>query len=216
MRASACRGSRVRMSSSHWLQTREGSRPLSAINRAKSSNQPAFSSQNSSNRRRSAAGAPSRNSAAATASAAVFHGMTRSKSTRVQAKIGRRENAAREVFKTDQQRIPRQRRETLIRRIAVTCRTQRQHLPQTLARTGKVIHETPRLRSEIPDAETPWQRCGMQNDSTGTRKDHSFSHTRRMPHVGIALASALNVDGLARSAGPPVVRKTPPSSMRLT
>jgi hypothetical protein len=71
-------------------------------------------------------------------------------------------------FEADQQRIPRKRRKALVRGIAVASRSERQHLPQTLAGGGEEIDKRERTGAEVTDAEASRQRCRMQEHATGT------------------------------------------------
>ena len=67
-----------------------------------------------------------------------------------------------ELFGRDEERVPRERGETLIGRIAVTCRPERQYLPVFLLRVGEEINELVSIRTKIADAEFARQTRRMQ------------------------------------------------------
>ena len=75
-------------------------------------------------------------------------------------------------LQADQVRIPGKRRRTRIRRVAVSRRTQRQHLPDVLFGLGQKGDELVRGRPQIADASIGWQRAHMQQDSGRTLKLH--------------------------------------------
>ncbi len=65
----------------------------------------------------------------------------------------------------DQQRIPGERRERLVGRVAVAGRPERQHLPEPLPRARQVIEEPDRLRPQLADPPRPRQRGRVQQDA---------------------------------------------------
>ena len=62
-------------------------------------------------------------------------------------------------FEADEHRIARKRGKTLVRRVAVARRPERQHLPQALAGGREKLDELEGAGPEIPDAELTRQRC---------------------------------------------------------
>ena len=55
--------------------------------------------------------------------------------------------------------------ERSVRGVAGTGRSERQHLPDPLARGGEPLDEGLRLRPEVADGEAPRQRRGVEEDS---------------------------------------------------
>ena len=71
-----------------------------------------------------------------------------------------------------EQRVPRKRREALIRRIAVARGTERQDLPQALPALNQKIDERVCLVAEIADSEPSRQRSWMQKNAAPPGIDH--------------------------------------------
>jgi hypothetical protein len=70
-----------------------------------------------------------------------------------------------EILQADQQWVARECRKRLVWRIAVTGRTERQHLPDSLTASREKIDELERARAEIPDAEASGQRRWMEQQA---------------------------------------------------
>src|SRR5207237_1820 len=67
--------------------------------------------------------------------------------------------------RTDEQRVPGERRQGLIRRVAVTGGTERQRLPPALAGFVKAVDPRQRRRSHIADAVRRGQRRDVQQQA---------------------------------------------------
>src|SRR6187549_2082814 len=80
-----------------------------------------------------------------------------------------------EEIGTYEQRVPGKSRIAGIGRIAITCRPERQHLPQRLTRGLKEIGEGVGLRPEIADTERSRQRRRMKQHTTRSGKIHDGS-----------------------------------------
>ena len=65
-------------------------------------------------------------------------------------------------FETDQQGIARERGKALVWGVTVASRSERQHLPQSLAGGREQIDELESAGAEIADAEAARQRCRME------------------------------------------------------
>ena len=79
-----------------------------------------------------------------------------------------------EALGADEEWIPGEGREALIRRIAVPRRAERQHLPHALSRGSKLIDELQRARPEVTDAVSARQRSRMEEDAARTTKCHWY------------------------------------------
>lgn len=88
--------------------------------------------------------------------------------------VARREVALRHQFlKAQQQRIPGERRKTLIGRVPVTSRTQREHLPNPLSGVSQEIREPIGFGTEVTDTESPGQQRRMEQDAATTGEFHA-------------------------------------------
>src|SRR5260370_12497554 len=83
--------------------------------------------------------------------------------------------AIREPLRDEQQRISSKGRSGGIRRVPVTERTERQHLPQALPRGGKKIRERICRRTKVANPAARRQRSGMKQNSAGALEWHSKS-----------------------------------------
>src|SRR5579862_8366901 len=75
----------------------------------------------------------------------------------------------------DEQGISGECRKALVRRIAVSGWTQRQHLPDLLSGAGQKIDELASRFSEITDPMRAGQRRDMKKDSTAAGEDHPLN-----------------------------------------
>src|SRR5262249_7455775 len=78
-----------------------------------------------------------------------------------------------QALEADQQRVAREGREALVRRIAVARRPQWEHLPQTLVRALQEVEEPLRRRAQLTDPVRARERGGMQQDAAPPRPLHS-------------------------------------------
>ena len=111
-------------------------------------------------------------------------------------KIGRCQPAAiRELAKIDEQRVSGKGRETLVRRIAVASRPQRQHLPDSLPRSHQGLDEFKRLGPQVADAVRAGERRDMQQNSRTAQRNHEVllglaTITGQIRRLGIETAVA--------------------------
>src|SRR5882724_3384658 len=69
-----------------------------------------------------------------------------------------------EPFGRDQKRVARKRRERRVRRIAVSCRRNGEHLPVSLARLGEPLAKLKSRRPEVANSVPSGERCRMQKN----------------------------------------------------
>src|SRR4030095_10792197 len=74
-----------------------------------------------------------------------------------------------EVVKADEERIAGERREALIRRVAVARGSQREDLPDALPSVREERHKLTRRRTEVTNSETSRQRRRMKEHTTRSR-----------------------------------------------
>src|SRR4030095_17147403 len=74
-----------------------------------------------------------------------------------------------EVVKADEERIAGERREALIRRVAVARGSQREDLPDALPSVREKRHKLTRRRTEVTNSETSRQRRRMKEHTTRSR-----------------------------------------------
>ena len=77
-----------------------------------------------------------------------------------------------QLLRRDQKRVPGERRKTLVRRIAVTGRPERQYLPVRLARLDQKIDELERLWPKVANAELARQRRRVKENTACSWKFH--------------------------------------------
>jgi hypothetical protein len=94
----------------------------------------------------------------------------------------RQQPVAHQPVGADQQRIARERRERLVRRVAIPRRPERQHLPQPLPRRAQKPQERPRLVPQFADAVAPRQRGRVQQNPAGALAFHRLSSIRPAIH----------------------------------
>jgi hypothetical protein len=83
----------------------------------------------------------------------------------------------------DEERIAGERREALIRRVAVARGSQREDLPDALPSVREERHKLTRRRTEVTNSETSRQRRWMKEHTTRSRMGHALQY--RHPHRGL-------------------------------
>src|SRR5262249_38217541 len=78
------------------------------------------------------------------------------------------------LLRGDEQRVARERREALVGRVPEPGGSQREYLPQRLARAGQEIHERVRGGPQIAAGGRPRQCGGMEQQSARTREAHAL------------------------------------------
>ena len=157
-------GSRCAISGSHSVQASSPCAAFTAMNSAKSSSHAACTAQKRSNRSRMAAGAVASNRSRTRGQSACRWASTRGSRRRPGRSPGGRRRPAPssrpsrdQIVEADEQRVAREGREALIRRVAVAGGAERQHLPEALAGRGQRIDEVESAGAEVADAEAARQ-----------------------------------------------------------
>jgi len=99
---------------------------------------------------------------------------------------------------TDEQRVAGERREGLVRGVAIAGGAERQHLPEALAGPGAKVDKGPRPRAQIPDAVGAGHAGRMAEDAAHASRFHRASFAGRSPQ-----SQRASVAGMIASAARP-------------
>ena len=92
-------------------------------------------------------------------------------------------SSAGQIIQINQERVPRMRREALIRRAVAMGRINGERLPDGHAGRDQKINEPVGRRSQVPVMETPRKRCDMEENPRASAVENAvrLRHVRRSP-----------------------------------